>query len=225
MKFLFRLILASLTVASLAKADYLGRFDMTYDSYKRINLSECHGYATVRAYSDSLLLKVYGNDNCSRVKVNEKTFVSDQDYYGNRSIEINISLDYGRNSAQVVVTSKTGHTRDSFTLVKNNDSYSHQPPTLHDEDWVYLSYCRGYAKFDVENGQANLKLKNIDLNRCSKVSLYSNGDYRSYRLDSESSSFTVPKSMIDYGSNKVRVSFTTRYGETVDKVNLKFRAH
>lgn len=223
MKTILKSLLAVVALSTIAEARYLGSFDMTYDSYKTINLSECDGYATVTAHSDSLTLKVYGNNNCSRVVVNGQTFVSDENYFsGDRSITVNINLYSGYNTASVTITSKSGKTDDRFTLTKEKRS---QAPVLTDEDWVYLSYCQGYAKFDVQNGQANLKIKGINLNRCSKVNISGDGDYRSYDLRSESSSFTVPKSMIDYGSNRVKVSFTTRYHETVDKVVLKFKAY
>lgn len=222
MKTILKSLLALVAFAAVAKADYLGTFDMSYDNYKRIDLRECQGYVTVSAQYDSLLLKVIGNDNCSRVKVNGETFISDENYYsGDRSISVKINLHSGYNSASVVITSKTGKTQDSLTLVKSKQS---QAPVLTDEDWVYLSYCQGYAKFDVQNGQANLKLKSINLNKCKEVNLSGDGRYKSYDLNSENSSFTVPKSMIDYGTNRVKVSFTSRYGDNVDKVTLKFRA-
>lgn len=223
MKTFLKSLIALLAFSALAKADFLGTYDMTYDNYKRIELSECQGYATVSSSYDSLTLKVYGNNNCSNVVVNGKTFKSDEGYYsGDRYITVNISTYSGYNSASVVVKSNTGKTQDRFTLIKERRS---QAPVLQDEDWAYLSHCQGYAKFDVQNGQANLKLKSINLNRCSEVTISGDGDYRSYDLRSENSSFTVPKSMIDYGSNRVKVSFKTRYGETVDRVTLKFRAY
>lgn len=223
MKTFLKTLVAALALSAFANATHLGSYDMTYDNYKRIELSECQGYVTVSSSYDSLVMKVYGNNNCSNVKVNGQTFKSDEGYYsGDRYITVNINLSYGYNSASVIVTSNSGKTQDRFTLTKNKQS---QAPVLGDEDWAYLSYCRGYAKFDVQNGQANLKLKNIDLNRCQTVSISGDGDYRTYNLRSESSSFTVPKSMIDYGSNRVKVSFGSRYGETVDRITLKFRAY
>lgn len=224
MKTFLKTLVAALAFTALAKADHLGTFDMTYDNYKRIELSECQGYVTVSGYSDSLVMKVYGNNNCSRVKVNGQTMVSDEGYFsGDRYLTVSINLSYGYNTANVVITSKTGKTQDRFTLTK--DRRSQQGPVLGDEDWAYLSYCQGYAKFDVQNGQANLKLKGINLNKCQTVNISGDGDYRSYDLRSENSSFTVPKSMIDYGSNRVKVSFTSRYGDTVDRMTLKFRAY
>lgn len=224
MKTFLKTLVAALAFTALAKADYLGSYDMTYDNYKRIELSECHGYATVTGSYDSLLLKVHGNNNCSDVRVNGQKFESEEGYYsGDRFITIRINLRSGYNSSSISIASNTRKHEDTFTVTK--DRSSHQGPVLGDEDWTYLSYCRGYAKFDVQNGQANLKLKNIDLNRCQTVRISGDGDYRSYELRSENSSFTVPKSMIDYGSNRVKVSFGSRYGDTVDRITLKFRAY
>lgn len=221
MNTLFKSLLALVAISTLAKAHYLGRFDMTYDNYKRIELSECEGYATVTAQTYTLTLKVVGNNNCSRVVVNGQTFTSEVNYAGERSAVINIDLVSGYNTTSVEFTSKSGKTRDTLTLVKNK---SQQAPVLTDEDWVYLPRCGGSAKFDVQNGQANLKLKGISTYTCDSITISANGESRTYNLNSSNSSFTVPRSMIDYGSNSVRVKLSSS-GYPVETVILKFRAY
>ena len=223
MKTFLKTFLGLVAFSLVVKADHLGTIDLTNKSASYLDLSECQGHASVKTnWDSSIQLNVYGNNNCTRVVVNGQEFTSEIGYDGTRSIQIRIET-YGQSyhSSSVIVKSISGKTQDRFTIVKSKK----QAPVVTDEDWVKLSYCQGFAKFDVQNGQANFKIKGINLNKCRSVTLYGDGSSRTYDLNSESPSFTVPKALIKFGTNKVKVSFKTPYYDVVDVLYLKFPAY
>ena len=104
--------------------------------------------------------------------------------------------------------------------------------TMDANDFASLPDCGGVVQTKISNGatQLNLVFKNVD--QCSNFDIVkANGEkvtYPNQKLGGKdrarSGSFTIPSSLIDLGSNSIRVSLKSNSGKTSDTIVVKVKA-
>ncbi len=95
-------------------------------------------------------------------------------------------------------------------------------------NWARLDYCGGTVEFKITNGQGNLIFRGVK--NCSNFDIaYANGlktNYPNKKLQGENQnrhgSFTLPKSVIDWGYNEVVVVLKSNSGKTGAYIHLNF---
>lgn len=94
--------------------------------------------------------------------------------------------------------------------------------------WARMSNCGGTVEFKITHGQGNLIFRNVQ--NCSNFDIaYANGSKTNYpnkKLQGENQnrhgSFTLPKSVIDWGYNEVVVVLKSNSGKTGAYIHLNF---
>jgi hypothetical protein len=101
---------------------------------------------------------------------------------------------------------------------------------LRDGNGMALRECGGFLRTTIRNGQANLVFQNV--RACSNFDILSkNGQFAEYSSKKipgpngdRSGSFTLPKKVISYGFNFVKVIVKSNSGAHADVINLYFNA-
>lgn len=94
--------------------------------------------------------------------------------------------------------------------------------------WARMNNCGGTVEFKITHGQGNLIFRNVQ--NCSNFDIaYANGSKTNYpnkKLQGENQnrhgSFTLPKSVIDWGYNEVVVVLKSNSGKTGTYIHLNF---
>ena len=95
-------------------------------------------------------------------------------------------------------------------------------------NYARMDNCGGTVEFKITNGQGNLIFRNV--RNCSNFDIaYANGSKANYpnkKLQGENQnrygSFTLPKSVIDWGYNEVVVVLKSNSGKTGTYIHLNF---
>ncbi len=99
-------------------------------------------------------------------------------------------------------------------------------------DYGNLPDCNGSVRTSIDNNNTQLNLVFSNVVNCSNFDIVSaNGgrvNYPNKKLGgadrARSGSFTIPGSMIDYGSNTIRVQVKSNSGQTSDTIVIRVRA-
>jgi hypothetical protein len=225
-----RLLAASLVtlMAGASFAADLGtmRLKTAESSVGTLNLKDCNGSLEI----SKTYLYVVGNDNCSNVVVNgSKVKATEGLFSGVRKALVDLYSQSGKeNIYDITIKSNSGKTSDSMTIIID-DRPVEKMVVLYSNQSASLKECGGTVEFKVTNGQANLIFR--DIKQCSNFDILSaNGektDYPNKKIGTEenrSASFTLPKSIIDFGANGVTVIVKSNSGKTSDKIKVKFLA-
>lgn len=144
-------------------------------------------------------------------------------------------IDVGRNTLRVVVQSNSKKTSDTIVIrfKARSSSSSNQGGTsritMRANDIQTLQSCGGVVQTKVSNGnQLNIIFKNVS--NCSNFDIVkSNGDrvdYDNQKLQgldgARSGSFTLPKSVMEFGLNRVTVLLKSNSGKTAETIAIDF---
>lgn len=185
------------------------------------NVSQCSNFDIVTA-------------NGTRVNYpNQKLDGKNQDRYGSFTIPSSL-IDFGSNTIRVQIQSNSGAHSDTIVVsvrATGDDSSSKSATTYMSSTAVSsLSACGGVVQTKVSNGQLNIIFKNVT--DCSNFDIVkSNGDrvdYPNMKLQgvqgARAGSFTLPKSVIEFGFNTVRVQLKSNSGKTSETIVISFLA-
>lgn len=198
----------------------------TLDTHGRAyiaNLNQCGGNASLVNLDGRWVLRVRGSD-CANIEINdqraEKMGGSGQ---GSRYADVTMFGESGRAiTHRIVVRSNSGKNSDTIKVTIRPTI-----PTARHGDWVVLSDCGGAAQVVIQNGQVNLKFKEV--RSCNVFDIVSdNGDitvYEPKEFPNSSASFTLPKRVMEFGLNRVLVQVRSRNGWIEDKFYVSFLAY
>jgi len=188
------------------------------------NVSQCSNFDIVNA-------------NGSKVNYpNQKLQGQNQNRSGSFTIPASL-IEMGSNTIRISLQSNSGAHSDTI-IVTVRQVPSYPVPTPGRSTTVYmtstsvasLGACGGVVQTKVSNGQLNIVFQNVQ--NCSNFDIVSaNGeriDYPNLKLQgvdgSRSGSFTLPKKVIDFGGNIVRVQLKSNSGQTSDLLVISFLA-
>lgn len=188
------------------------------------NVSQCSNFDIVGA-------------NGQRVNYpNQKLQGQNQARYGSFTIPATL-IDYGTNQIRISLQSNSAKHADTIVVtVRATPSYPIPTPsrpatiTMSSRDYRSMSYCGGTVQTTVTNGQLNVVFRNVQ--DCSNFDIVkANGervDYPNLKLQGQNpnryGSFTLPKSVIEFGLNTVRLSLKSNSGKTSEMIVINFLA-
>lgn len=243
MKKLISLFVLSMT-ATLTSA-FAGTVYMDANEYA--SLPSCGGVVQTKvANNDTQLNLVFSNvSQCSNFDIvaangtrvnypNQKLQGRNQDRSGSFTIPTSM-IDYGTNTIRVQLQSNSGAHSDMIVITvraTGGSTPSGRTATtyMNSNSVTMLSVCGGLVQTKVTNGQLNIVFQNVK--NCSNFDIVgSNGDRVDYpnkklqgRNQDRSGSFTLPKSVIDFGFNTVRVLLKSDSGKTSETLVISFLA-
>lgn len=197
----------------------------TLDSYGKAYISyleHCSGTASLIKLGDDYYLRIRNSD-CGNIVINDQAAQKmDGQGQGGRYADVRMDGDISRAvTHRIVLRSNSGKTSDTIRVTVRPSI-----PTARNSDWVLLSDCGGYAQVVVQNGQVNLKFKEVS--RCSVFDIVSdNGDttvYPAKEFPNSNASFTLPKRVMEFGFNRVLIQVRDRSGWIEDKFYVSFLA-
>lgn len=182
------------------------------------NVSQCSNFDIVSA-------------NGSKVNYpNQKLQGQNQARSGSFTIPASM-IDYGSNTIRVLLQSNSGAHSDTIVIsVRQVSAPTTNTIYMGSRSVRTLEVCGGYVETSVSNGQLNIKFDNVT--NCSNFDIVSaNGD----RVDNpnmklggkdgdRSGSFTLPKKVIEWGGNTVRVKLQSNSGQTAETIVINFLA-
>ena len=208
------------------------------------SLPDCNGTVQTKIVNNNTQLNlVFSNvvscSNFDIVKANgEKVVYSNQKLGGKMrarsgsfTIPANL-IEIGSNSIRVLLKSNSAKTYDTIVVkVKAKSSLPSNVMFMDSNDKKSLKQCAGTIKTQVNNGKLNIVFNKVE--NCSNFDiLNSNGDKVAYdnqkiqqnASGSRSGSFTLPKRVIDLGTNTVYIQVKSNSGKTSDTVAIRFFA-
>lgn len=184
-------------------------------------LPSCEGTVTVTTsfWLGIPALRVEGNSQCSNIEYRGDRYKS-QDY-------VKVTLDDTRRET-VRIYSNSGKHADTV-VVDIRPSFKAQ--FSNGQSFSYLADCGGTVELNVSGGQVNLVFRNVD--QCSNFDILSaNGEkvnYPNQKLEGANQnrygSFTLPRSLYDYGMNGVTVVVKSNSGKHSDTFRVYFYAY
>lgn len=205
----------------------INRLD-TYGGRQSIGISQCAGVASlVKSYS-GWVLRIRNSDCANLIiysasgAVQSKSKLDGQGA-GARYVDVSLPESAGRvNYYKLELSSNSGKTRDIFYVAVRPSL-----KTLTSGQAMALPDCGGYIVFQVQNGQANVKFK--DVRYCNTFDIVgADGSmviYPAKQLQGPNASFTLPKSVMNFGSNKVLIQIRSQGGYIEDKFYTSFSAY
>ena len=184
-------------------------------------LPRCGGTASLFSDGSKWWLKV-ANSQCGTLVINDGSKQKMDGQGQVRSADVWMTGDSSRAvTHKIVIQSGSGKNSDTIRVTVRPTI-----PTARNGDWVRLSDCGGDVQVVVQNGQVNLKFK--DVRSCNIFDIVSdNGSttvYPAKEFPGSSASFTLPKSVMEFGFNRVLVQVRSRSGWIEDKFYVSFLA-
>ncbi len=199
----------------------------TFGGRQTINISQCAGIASLVQSYGGWVLRIRNSDCANLIIYNSMGGVQSNSKLlgqgaGARYADISLPASSATtNYYKLELSSNSGKTRDIFYVAVRPALR-----TLVNGQAMQLPDCGGYVTFQVQNGQANIKFQNVQ--RCNTFDILadSGGSTLYPAKDMQpSSSFTLPKSVIGFGGNRVLLQIRSRGGYIEDKFYVKFLAN
>lgn len=201
-----------------------GHAHITFDTHGGRNsavLPRCGGTASLFSDGSKWWLKV-SNSQCANLVINDAS-AQKMDGEGQvRSADVWMTGASDRAvTHKIVIRSNSGKNSDTIRVTIRPSI-----PTARNGDWVRLSDCGGDVQVVVQNGQVNLKFK--DVRSCNIFDIVSdNGEttvYPAKEFPGSSASFTLPKRVMEFGFNRVLIQVRSKSGWIEDKFYVSFVA-